>query len=39
MNVRQADPDYVKAITEDPVLDTIFVHQPRAGMGISVKKR
>ena len=39
MNVRQAHPPFVKAITTDPDLETIFVHMDRAGVAISMKKR
>jgi predicted O-methyltransferase YrrM len=33
------DPDYVRAITTDPALDTVFVNMDSAGMGITLKKR
>ncbi len=39
MNQRQADPDYVEAITTDPDLETIFLHKDGAGVGVTMKKR
>jgi caffeoyl-CoA O-methyltransferase len=39
MNVGQADPRYVKAITTDPDLETIFLHMDAAGVGVTMKKR
>jgi len=33
------DPDYVRAITTDPALDTVFVNMDSAGVGITLKKR
>jgi predicted O-methyltransferase YrrM len=39
MNTRQAHPPFVKAITENPRLETLFVHMDRAGVAISMKKR
>jgi len=39
MNERMADPDYVKAITENRDLETIFVHAPGGGVGVTMKKR
>jgi len=39
MNVRQADPRYVKAITTRPDLETIFLHMEGAGVGVTMKKR
>jgi len=39
MNPRQADPRYVKAITEDPALETLFLHMQGAGVGVTMKKR
>ncbi|MBD3184527.1 methyltransferase [Candidatus Poribacteria bacterium] len=32
------DPDYIKAITTDPNLDTIFLHMQGAGMAVTLKK-
>jgi predicted O-methyltransferase YrrM len=31
--------DYIEAVTTDPALDTMFIHQTRQGMGITLKKR
>ena len=39
MNPRQADPDYVKAITTNPNLETLILHQQGAGLGVTLKKR
>ena len=39
MNVRQAHPPFVKAITTNPKLETLFVQMDRAGVAISMKKR
>ena len=39
MNVRQAHPPFVKAITTNPGLETLFVHMDHAGVAISMKKR
>ena len=39
MNPRQADPDYLKAITKDPKLETSFLLMERAGVGVTLKKR
>jgi len=39
MNVRQAHPPFVKAITTNPDLETLFVHMDHAGVAISMKKR
>lgn len=39
MNPRMADPDYLKAITENPELETIFVQEPGGGVGVTLKKR
>lgn len=33
------DPDYIRAITADPALDTVFVNMDAAGVGITLKKR
>jgi len=39
MDRRQADPRYVKAITTNPVLETLFVSAGASGIGVSMKKR
>ena len=39
MNERQADPRYVKAITTNPDLESIFVSAGASGIGVSLKKR
>ena len=39
INERMADPRYVEAITENPDLETIFVHAPGGGMSVTMKKR
>ena len=39
MNARQADPRYVKAITTNPDLETLFLHMNGAGVGVTHKKR
>ncbi len=39
MNLRQADPRYVEAITSDPDLETLFLHMQAAGVGVTLKKR
>lgn len=39
MNPGQADPQYVKAITTAPELETIFLHMQGAGVGVTLKKR
>ncbi len=39
MNTRQADPNYIKAITTNPKLETIFLHMRAAGVGVTMKKR
>jgi len=39
MNRRQADPAYVKAITTDPRLETLFLRLQRSGIGVTMKKR
>jgi len=39
MTPRMADPKYVKAITTNPDLETIFVNMERSGVGITMKKR
>ena len=39
MTTRMADPKYVKAITTNPALETLFVHLNAGGIGVSMKKR
>ncbi len=39
MNQRQADPRYVKAITSNPELETLFLDMETSGIGVSMKKR
>ncbi len=39
MNARQADPNYVKAITSNPDLETLFLNLERSGIGVTMKKR
>jgi len=39
MNERQSDPKYVKAITTNPELETVFVSAGASGIGVSMKKR
>lgn len=39
MNPRQADQRYVKAITTNADLETIFLHMQAAGVGVTLKKR
>jgi len=39
MGERQADPNYVKAITTNPELETLFVSAGASGIGVSMKKR
>lgn len=39
INERQADPRYLKAITEDSRLETVFVNVGTSGLSISLKKR
>ncbi len=38
MNPAQADPRYVAAITENPALETIFLHMEGMGVGVTLKK-
>ena len=38
INPRQADPEYVKAITTNPELETIFLHMEGAGVSVTLKK-
>ncbi|NLS92984.1 MAG: hypothetical protein GXX96_12585 [Planctomycetaceae bacterium] len=39
MNARQADPNFVKAITEDPNLDTLILLKEGTGVSVTLKKR
>jgi caffeoyl-CoA O-methyltransferase len=39
MNERQADPRYVKAITTNPELETVFLNAGADGIGVTMKKR
>ena len=39
LNPRQADPKYVKAITTNKDLETIFLHMQGAGVSVTLKKR
>lgn len=39
MNRRMADPAYVKAITTDPALETVFINMESSGISVSMKKR
>jgi predicted O-methyltransferase YrrM len=39
MNRQQADPAYVKAITTNAALETVFVSAGASGIGVSMKKR
>jgi len=39
MTPRMADPKYVKAVTTNPDLETIFINMERSGIGITMKKR
>lgn len=39
MNQRMADPRYVKAITTNPELETVFLNMTSSGIGVSMKKR
>ncbi|MBM3334299.1 O-methyltransferase, partial [Candidatus Sumerlaeota bacterium] len=39
MTARQADPRYVKAITTNPDLETLFLNMTGSGVGVSLKKR
>jgi predicted O-methyltransferase YrrM len=39
MNTRQADPQYVKAITENPELETLILLKEGTGVGVTLKKR
>jgi len=39
MNVRQAHPRFVKAITSNPELETLFLNLESSGIGVTMKKR
>lgn len=39
MNRRQADPDFVEAVTGNPELETLFISAGASGIGVSMKKR
>lgn len=39
MNPRQADPDYVKAITTNPKFETLLLLKEGTGVGVTLKKR
>jgi predicted O-methyltransferase YrrM len=39
MNPRQADPDYVKAITTNPDFETLLLLKEGTGVGVTLKKR
>jgi caffeoyl-CoA O-methyltransferase len=39
MSRGMADPKYVKAITTNPELETLFLHMQGAGIGVTLKKR
>lgn len=39
MNQRQADPRFVKAITTNPALETVFINMTSSGIGVTMKKR
>ncbi len=39
MNARQADPAFVKAITEDPQLETLILLKEGTGVSVTLKKR
>lgn len=39
MNTRQADKRYVKAITTNPNLETLFLHMNGSGVSVTMKKR
>ena len=39
MNTRQADPNFLKAITENPELETMILLKEGMGVGVSLKKR
>ena len=39
MSEHQADPSYVKAITTNPNLETVFLNMETSGIGVTMKKR
>jgi predicted O-methyltransferase YrrM len=39
MNFPPPDPKYIKAITTNPDLGTIFLHMDGPGIGVTLKKR
>lgn len=39
MDASQADPRYVKAITTNPALETLFINVGHSGIGVTLKKR
>ena len=39
MTRRMADPNYLKAITGNPALETLFLHMQGAGVAVTMKKR
>ena len=39
VTARQADPRYVKAITSNPELETLFLNLESSGIGVTMKKR
>jgi predicted O-methyltransferase YrrM len=39
MTARQADPRYVKAITSNAELETLFINMEASGIGVTLKKR
>ena len=39
MNQRQADPQFVKAITSNPELETVFMNLDTSGISVTMKKR
>lgn len=39
MSVSQADPRYIKALTSNPGLETLFLNLETSGIGVSMKKR
>lgn len=38
-NVRAGMDDYLEAVTTNPDLETIFLHEQEQGMGVTLKKR
>ena len=39
MNTRQANPEYIEAITTNPDLETLFLNMDLTGIGVTLKKR